>query len=1089
MRLVHFALRHPITVVVALVAIASTAFLAIRDMQVDIFPALGAPAIYVAQPYGGMSPAQMESFLTYNYEYQFFYVNGVEHIESKSIQGVALMKLVFHPGVDMNQAMAQLVASVNRARANTPPGTVPPFIVRFDAGSVPVAQLVFTSPKRAVGELQDIAITRVRPMFASLEGVSAPPPFGASQRSIVVRLNPDRLRAYGVSPEQAIQAINGATTILPAGVTRIGNQAEITETNATVQHIDELLDVPVRVGAGAAVYVRDLGTVEDGTDTTNGYALVNGRRTVYIPVTKRADASTLSVINEVKAALPAMRAVVPEDVEVRLEFDQSRYVANAMANLVREGLAGAFLTALMVLLFLRDWRSALIVVTSIPAALLAAVVGLWMAGQTINIMTLGGLALAVGVLVDEATVEVENIHTHMTTPGISRAVAVIEACRKTAIARLLAMLTILSVFVPAFFMAGVGRQLFVPLALAVGLAMIGSYIGSSSLVPVLSVWWLGPARRHEAGAFARLHRRYRTLLTHVVRRRVPFIVAYGVVAATLLILVWPRLGTELFPRSDVRQVQLRLRAPTGTRIERTEQIALQALDVIQREVGPNGIAISTGYVGTMPSGNPNNTIYLWTSGPHEAVLKIALADSANLVGAELEERLRATFATTMPDVAVSFEPGDIVGQVMSFGSPTPIEIAVQGPRLADDSAFTEKLRHELSQVRVLRDLQYGQPLDYPTARVEIDRQRAGQFGLTAASVARSLVAATSSSRFIEPNFWRDPSSGSAFQVQVEIPEARMQSNDDLLAIPLTAATRSDGAAPLLRDVARVDEVKTLGEIDRYNMARMVSLTANVYGEPLGTVAKQVDAAIARAGTPPRGVTVMVRGQLAPLAETTRGLRTGLLLAIGAIFLLLVAYFQDVRLAVAVVSTMPAVLCGVALMLWITGTTVNVQSFMGAIMAIGIAMANAILLVTFAERHRHHERASVDEAAVAGSAGRLRAVLMTACAMLAGMVPIALGFGEGGGQMAPLGRAVIGGLLMATVATLVILPAMYALLQRRASIASASLDPTDPTSGHYAAQRTAPRSERRIVFPSTEDETAEVAAAHAALGPDRDRRNA
>jgi multidrug efflux pump subunit AcrB len=1061
MKLVLFALRHPVTVLVALVAVASSAVLAIRSMPVDIFPALGAPAIYVAQPYGGMSPAQMESFLTYNYEYQFFYVNGVEHIESKSIQGVALMKLVFHPGVDMNQAMAQLVASVNRARANTPQGTVPPFIVRYDAGSVPVAQLVFASPKRTVGDLQDIAITRVRPMFASLPGVSAPPPFGASQRSIVVRLNPDRLRSYGVSPEDAIQAVNAATTVLPAGVMRIGDEAKIAETNATVQHIDELLDVPVRVGSGATVYIRDLGTVEDGTDITNGYAHVNGRRTVYIPVTKRADASTLTVINEVKAALPAMRAVVPEDVEIRLEFDQSRYVSGAITNLLREGLAGALLTGLMVLLFLRDWRSALIVVTTIPAALLAAVVGLWMTGQTINIMTLGGLALAVGVLVDEATVEVENIHSHLSL-GLPRAVAVVEACRKTAIARMLAMLTILSVFVPAFFMAGVAQQLFVPLALAVGLAMVSSYVGSSTLVPVLSIWWLRHAPQHEEHVFARVQRRYASVLTRVVRWRVAFIALYAFVAVAMLLLLWPRLGTELFPRADVRQLQLRLRAPTGTRIERTEQIALRALDLIRREAGPDHVAISTGYIGTMPSGNPNNTIYLWTSGPHEAVMKVALTDSATLTGAALEERLRNTFRVEMPEISVSFEPGDIVGQVMSFGSPTPIDIAVQGPRFADDRDFAEKIRRELSRVPALRDLQYGQPLDYPTASIDIDRQRAGQLGLTAVGVARSLIAATSSSRFVEPNYWRDPASGSAFQIQVEIPESRMQSNDDLLSLPLSTVHPADGPTASLRDVASVRDVKTLGEIDRYNMARMVSLTANVYGAPLGTVAKQVEEAVARTGTPPRGVAVMIRGQIAPLDETSRGLRTGLLLSMGAIFLLLIAYFQSVRLALTVVSTMPAVLCGVAVALLLTGTTLNVQSFMGAIMAIGIAMANAILLVTFTERHRSDERASVNEAAVAGAANRLRAILMTATAMLAGMVPIALGLGEGGAQMAPLGRAVIGGLAMATLATLIVLPAVYAVLQRNTSLKSASLDPADPASDQYVSDTTALKQAPSVV---------------------------
>lgn len=1050
MRLVLFGLRHPVTVLVALVAIALSAGLALRRMPVDIFPALGAPAIYVAQPYGGMSPAQMESFLTYNYEYQFFYITGIEHIESKSIQGASLMKLVFHEGTDMNQAMSQVVASVNRARANTPPGTVPPFIVRYDAGSVPVAQLVFASPQRTVGELQDLAITRVRPMFASLPGVSAPPPFGASQRSVVVRLDPDRLRAHGISPEEAIQAINSATTVMPAGVVRIGEHAEIAETNVTVRRIEELLDVPMRLVSRTSVYVRDLGTVEHATDITNGYAHVNGRRTVYIPVTKRADASTLAVINRVKAALPAMRQALPEDIEVRLEFDQSRYVSNAISNLVHEGVAGAVLTALVVLLFLRDWRSALIVVTTIPAALLSALIGLWITGQTVNIMTLGGLALAVGVLVDEATVEIENIHAHMSS-GLPRALAVVEACRKTAVARLLAMLTILSVFVPSLFMAGVGRQLFVPLSLAVGFAMISSYLLSSTLVPVLSTWWLrhGASHDEDRGVFGRVRRSYIWLTERLVGWRFPLVGAYAVAAGALLFLVWPQLGTELFPAAEARQIQLRLRAPTGTRIERTEQVALKTLEAIKQEVGAANVAISTGYIGTMPSGNPINTIYLWTSGPHEAVLRVGLSPSATLIGAALEERLRSRLQRELPNIAFSFEPGDIVGQVMSFGSPTPIEVAVQGPRVADNRAHAEKLRRELSRIPGLRDLQYGQPLEYPTAEIEVDRDRAGQLGLSATAVARSIVAATSSSRFVEPNYWRDPATGSAFQIQVEIPQNRMQSHDDLLAMPLQGTSRGGViSSPLLREVATVRATKTAAEIDRYNMARMVSLTANTHGTALGEIAQEVEAAVARAGTPPRGTTVAVRGQIAPLQETLRGLRDGLLLSIAVIFLLLAANFQSVRLALAVVSTVPAVLCGVALMLLATGTTLNVQSFMGAIMSVGIAVANAILLVTFAERSRREDGTNSLVAAVEGAGGRLRAILMTATAMVAGMLPIALGLGEGGAQTAPLGRAVIGGLLAATVATLLVLPAVYALLQRRSGLHSASLDPSDPASQHY-----------------------------------------
>ena len=1075
MWLVRSAMRRPITILVAVVAIALCSLLALQRMPVDIFPNLGAPAVYVAQPYSGMDPAQMEGFLTYFYEYHFLYITGIEHVESRNIQGAALMKLVFHPGTDMSQAMAQVVGYVNRARSFMPPGAVPPFIVRYDAGSVPVGQLVFSSPIRSPGEMQNIALNQVRPLFAVLPGVSAPPPFGGNQRTIVVRLDPERLSAYRISPEEAIAAVNRASLVMPSGNVRIDDLTRIASSNSSLGgNLQELGSAPIRTGSGTTVYLRDIGIIENGTDIVTGYAHVNGRRTVYIPVTKRADASTLDVISRVRAAIPTFKNAVPEDVEIRLEFDQSGFVLNSIKGLLNEGVLGAVLTGLMVLLFLRDWRSSLIVVTTIPFALLSAVIWLWAAGQTVNIMTLGGLALAVGVLVDEATVEIENIHTHMDS-GLPRARAVLDACRKTAVPRLLSMLCVLSVFVPSFFMVGIGRQLFIPLSLAVGFAMVSSYLLSSTLVPVLSTWLMkphvgqafSPVSSHEEQALVGqavppvnrpeggvgqptqpeaglLRRAYSRLLRPLLRFRYPVALLYFAAAAVLLFLLIPKLSLEIFPSVDSGEFQLRLRAPTGTRIERTELIALKALDVIKEEVGPGNVRISTDFVGVQPASYPVNTIYLFTSGPQEAVLKVALQPAATLRGEELQERLRLKLPQALPGVAISFEAGDIVSQVMSFGSPTPIEVAVQGANLAADRTFAEKLRGELSKIPSLRDLQYGQPLDYPTVQVAIDRDRAGQFGLSMSNVAKSLIAATSSSRFIDPNYWRDPVSGNGFQIQVEIPQAKMSSLQDVRNIPVM----EDGEPrPLLGDLATVGYGTTMGEVDRYNMQRMVSLTANIHGKVLGDAAKDVRAALERAGAPPRGVTVSVRGQLPPLEDTVSGLRIGLVLSVAVIFLLLAANFQSVRLALAVLCTVPAVLCGVAVMLRLTGTTLNVQSFMGAIMAIGVAVANAILFVTFAEMRRH-EGAVPIESALYGGTSRLRAILMTAAAMIAGMTPMALGLGESGHQTAPLGRAVIGGLAAATLSTLFILPSIYAILERRPAAASPSLDPDDPTSRYY-----------------------------------------
>jgi multidrug efflux pump subunit AcrB len=1046
MWLVFTAMRRPVTILVAVIAVALTSIMAIREMKVDIFPKLGAPAIYVAQPYGGMDPSQMEGYLTYYYEYHFLYITGIEHVESKNIQGIALMKLVFHPDTDMSQAMGEVVGYVNRARAFMPTGAVPPFIMRFDAGSVPVAQLVFSSSTRSVPEMQDIALNRVRPIFATLPGVSAPPPFGGSQRTIVVRVDPEKLRQYRLSPDEVVTALNRATIVLPSGNVRTGDLIRIASTNATLGgNIQELLDAPLRVGTGPTVYLRDVGSITDTADIVVGYAHVDDKRTVYIPVTKRADASTLDVIRNVRRALPAMQNVAPEDVKIDLVFDQSRYVVGALNGLIWEALLGAVLTGLMVLIFLRDFRSSLIVAITIPFSILSAVVCLWLTGQTINIMTLGGLALAVGVLVDEATVEIENIHTHL-GGGMAKARAVLEACQKTITARFLSMLCVLSVFIPALFMAGVGRQLFVPLALAVGFAMISSYVLSSTLVPVLSTWMLRAGQHAEPRFFERLRSSYRGRLESVLRLRWLVIGIYLLATVAFIAILLPRIGTEVFPAVQTKQLQLRLRAPTGTRLERTELIEMKAMDVIKNLAGPKNVEITTGFIGVQTPNYPINTIYLFASGQHEAVVGVSLKPEAPPVTEALKEQLRHDLKKALPDVAVSFEAADIISQVMSFGSPTPIEVAVQGPALPATRAFAEKIRAELVKIASLRDLQYAQPLDYPSLQIQINRDRAGQFGVTAADVGRSLATATSSSRYTDLNFWRDPGSGNGFQIQVEIPQAKMASIEDVADLPVMARNAGGTGRPLVSDVATVDYGTTPGEVDRYNMQRVVSFTANVHGEPLGRVVTEIRQAIARAGTPPRGITINNRGQVPAFEETLAGLRSGLLLSILVIFLLLTANFQSVRLALAVISPVPAVICGVLLMLLLTGTTLNVQSFMGAIMAIGISVANAILLVTFAENARR-EGASSHDAAIEGGHGRLRAILMTATAMIAGMIPLALGTGERA-QAAPLGRAVIGGLLFATMATLVVLPAMYQLVQARVRTLSPTLDPDDPTSAHY-----------------------------------------
>jgi multidrug efflux pump subunit AcrB len=861
----------------------------------------------------------------------------------------------------------------------------------------------------------------------------------------VVTLYPEKLQQYKVSPEEAITAVSNATLVMPSGNMWTGETNRIARTNATLgANLEDLMTTPIRPASGTTIYLRDIGTVDNGTDNITAYAHVNGKRTVYIPVTKRADASTLAVINRVKEAMPRFKNAIPEDVEVHLEFDQSGYVSTAIRNLASEGLLGAALTGLMVLLFLRDWRSALIVVLNIPFALFSAVIALWATGQTINIMTLGGLALAVGVLVDEATVSIENIHTQM-QPGVTRARAVVQASAQTSVARLLSMLCVLAVFLPSFFMTGVARQLFVPLSLAVAFSMISSYLLSSSLVPVFSTWLIRKAHHVEEGKglFGRLRAAYRRYLEVVLRLRWPLAAGYLVGSFALLYFMVPRIGAEIFPDTDPALLRLRLRAATGTRIEETERQVLKALQTISKEAGQDNVEANTDFLGVQPPSYPVNLIHLFTSGPQEAILQVSLKEGTPR-GPELRERIRRSLAQELPGVAVSFEAADIVSQVMGFGSPTPVEVAVMGVNLQNDFDYAQKIQRELAKLPFLRDLQFAQELNYPTLDININRERAGQFGLTMADVARSVVPATSSSRFTQPNYWVDRNVGQAFQIQVQLPQNQVQSVEALAELPVMKNGQRDTQ---LMNVATLQQGTMPGLIERYNGQRVVSLTANLNGVTLGQAAPSLNKALADAGAPPRGVSVQFRGQIPPLEKTILGLRTGLLLAIGVIFLLLAANFQSMRLSLAIILTIPATLCGVVLMLWLTGTTLNVQSFMGAIMSIGIAVANAILLISFAE-WRRQEGAPLMQAAAEGAAGRLRAVLMTATAMIFGMAPMAIGASEGGAQAAPLGRAVIGGLIVSTFATLTILPSIYAILQSKTRFRSPSLNPTDPESAHY-----------------------------------------
>ena len=1053
MFLIRYALRHPLTILVAVAALCLCGTFAYQRQKIDIFPSLNLPVIYVCQPYGGMDPAQMEGLLTNYYEYHFLYIGGIHHVESKNVQGTALMKLVFHPGTNMPQAMAETIAYVNRSRAFMPPGTVNPFVMRFDTGSVPVGYLVLSSEKRTLTDIQQLALNDIRPMFASVPGVSAPPPFGGSQRTVCVRVDPNKLRARGISPEEVAAALAKNHTISPSGNIRDGDKYPIVRLNSIIAVPADMGRVPVRSTEEGTVYVRDLAVIEDAADMQTGYALFNGKKSVYIVVTKRAEASTVDVVNNVRKALPTMQAkLTPNDINVSLELDQSVYVHRSIDSLTNEAMLGALLTGLMVLVFLRDWRSALVVVLNIPLALLASYIALWLTGQTVNLMTLGGLALAVGILVDEATVEIENIHTQMRRTG-SIARAVREGNAVTALPRLMAMLSILAVFVPTFFMQGAAQALFAPLALAVGFAMIASYILSSTFVPVAAVWLLrhkgegghGIAEGGTPPSEPVAHSGYRRLVSGVVALRWLVVPAYLTASAAGIWFVGNLLGVEIFPQANSSQFRLRLRAPDGTHFEVTTELALKVLKDIGEEVGPEKIETTLGYVGTIPSTYPINALYQWSRGPEEALLLVSFKQRSGVDIAQLQEVLRRKLPEKYQGLRLSFEPSDIVSEVMSCGSPTPIDLSISGTDFAANRAFAEKLAAELKKLPALRDVQFAQSLDYPTIDVTVDRERAGMRDVVMEGAAKSIVAATGSTRFTVPMYWPDPKTGVGFQVQVEIPQPQTTSMSDLGAVPLQAL---DGRSLLLRDVATLSSGTMPGQYDRYNMKRQIGVTANIYGADLYHVGRNVQRVLDDLKPQlPAGSVVEIRGQVPPLNDMLSGLGVGLIVAVATIFLLLTANFQSLRLALVALSTVPAVLFGVVVALQLTRTTLNIQSFTGAIMAVGVAMANAILLVTFSEQHRR-TGASAREAAVVGAAGRLRAVMMTSLAMIAGMIPMALGWGESGAQTAPLGLAVVGGLIAATLSTLFVLPCFYSLLQAYGRARGPSLDPDDPESRYY-----------------------------------------
>jgi multidrug efflux pump subunit AcrB len=1091
MNLIRFALRKPITILVIVAGLFFFGIKAATSIKVDIFPKLELPVIYLSHPFSGYTPSQMEAMFAKQYINIMLFVNGIKSIETKSIQGLTLMKISFYPGTNMAQAAAELSAFANRIQAIFPPGSNPPFIIRFDASTLPVGQVVLSSDKRNNNELLDLANVYVRSSFTTIPGLVSAPPFGGSVRTIVVKVDPEMLRSHNLTPDQVVEALRVNNQTTPSGNVRIGDKNYITPTNTLIREIKDFENIPLFKGGVQNLYLRDIATVEDGADITAGYGLVNGKRSVYLSVAKNADASTWEVVQNLKKALPKMQAQLPEDVHLSYEFDQSTYVINSVKSLLSEGAIGAILTGLMVLLFLGDPRGALIVILTIPTSIISGVLFLSLFGQTINIMTLSGLALAIGILVDESTVTIENIHQHLDM-GKPKALAIWDACKEIAFPKLLILLCILAVFAPAFTMGGIPGSLFLPLALAIGFSMIVSYFLAQTFVPIMANWLmkikhtntvnqntnnanagltdaeilkaagLPPGsekdtwdqkkmlveredsnRDGKISRFEKFRMRYLRFIGRIMPYRKPIVIGYVMLICGLAYLLMHSIGRDVLPKVNGSQFQVRLRAPEGTRIESTEQKTLAAINGIKEIVGPGNVSVTSSYVGTHPSLFSIAPIFLWMAQPHEAVIQVQLNEHYKTDLDELKEKIRTRFSKDLPDLTLSFEPIELTDKILSQGSPTPIEVRLSGRNKQVNEVYAQKLIAKLKEISYLRDVQLGQSTKYPAINIEIDRVRAAQLGLDVTDVSRSLIASTSSSRYTDKNIWVDEKAGYSYSVQVQVPESNMQSVNDISEIPLL----KNASRPVLGDVATITSGTTYGENDNLGATPVLSVTANLNNKDLGTAAKDVQEAIKSIGELPRGLNIEVIGLSNTLIDTMSSLESGLLVAIVVIFLMLAANFQSFKVSGVVLATVPAVILGSLALLMMMGSTLNLQSYMGMIMSVGVSISNAVLLITNAEQLRKHSGNAIT-AATEAAALRMRPILMTALAMVAGMIPMASGLGEAGDQSSPLGRAVVGGLIASTFAALFILPLVFAWTQGKAGTQSVSLDPEDEESKHY-----------------------------------------
>jgi multidrug efflux pump subunit AcrB len=1045
MGIVRFALRFPYTFYVLAALILFLGITAIRVMPTDIFPEIRIPVVTVIWQYTGLSTPEMEQRVTTYSQYSISAnVNGIKNMEAQTLNGLSVQKIYFQPDVNLDLAIAQIVSATNAIRALMPPGIQPPVVVQFNASSVPVLQIDLSSDGLNEQQLYDFGIYRVRQQLAPIPGVTLPTPAGGKYRQIMVDLNPDKLLARGLTPLDVVNAVNTQNLTLPSGTAKVGDTQYTVRTNATPATIDDLNNIPVKFANGATVFVKDVAQVRDGSAVQQNIVRDNGQRSVLLSIIKNGNASTLEVVNRVKTALQTARASAPAGLKITELFDQSVFVTSSVGGVLREGAIAAALTALMILLFLGSWRSTLVVMISIPLAILSSLVVLYFLGETLNTMTLGGLALAVGILVDDSTVTIENTHRLLTDEGKPLPLATLHGAAGIAVPTLVSTLAISCVFTSVVFLEGPSKYLFTPLGLAVVFAMLASYGLSRTLTPITIGLLLkgehhgaaGGSRRHLLSRFQtafdrgfdRMRNVYVALLTHLLRHRliVPTVAVLILgLGATMLLVV----GRDFFPFIDGGQIQLHVRAPAGTRIEVTEKTFQAVEDKIREIIPERDRELIVDNIG-LPA-RPYNLAFAdgSTIGVNDGTILVSLKEGHAPTG-DYVRKLREALPAAFPEDVFYFQAADMVTQILNFGLPSQIDVRTVGYDRATNLRVAKELQQRIAAIPGIADAHLQQEVDAPAFFATIDRARAQQLGLNANTIATNINTSLSSSEQVSPNFWTDPTSGIPYYLAVQTPEPRVASLNDLSNTPVSGVVSPGGAVipGLLSNVATIKRSTMPTNTNQVNVQPIYDVYASVQGRDLGSVAADINKVVAEAQKQlAPGNTIQVAGQIQSMNDAFRDLGIGLLFAAVFVYLLMVVNYQNFGDPFVVILALPATFCGILTMLFVTGTTLNVPSLMGAIMAVGVASANSILLVTFAREQQQAGWPALDAAITAGYT-RIRPVLMTAAAMIVGMIPMAIG-GPGEEQNAALARAVIGGLLFATPTTLLVVPYLFAMLRK------------------------------------------------------------